>query len=467
MRRQMRRWLPRCTNVLILWTMSTLASSTPCQAQSAAPRAERFDALVQAAMKDETVGVAVAVTFRGELVYAKAFGLANVETKEPVTLDTVWTPSQLSEIYSAAVAASLSRDAVLALDVPIATYWPALRPPLGRATIRQLFQHRAGIKDDHIDHALLDAEALKRYALSCDVDCVIAEPGYVESFSSRSGNIAAAVIEQTTGRSFSDLLDERVFKPMGFTRSSLSILHAATQSIAQGHRMGSSGVEVVRPIALDWVGWPTTSVFTSMSEGIAFIGALVNEGRWQGRQVFSSGTVAETLSLLFRASGSGAFRSRTGWAGIRGITTVIPEERYGFLMFVNGPAKKDVIETVTSAAQAIWPESAVASPGAPAAGAAAVTTKISEKEVIELTGVYRNEWVVRLEWRNGFLMFLDEGTSYRNPSDWIEVNRVSDTQLLLARPSTGYGPNLTVVRSASGTVTHIVHGGRALRKEPY
>ncbi len=456
---------PRCVNVLIRWTLITLAGVTPCLAQTEASRSERFDALVQAAMKDETVGVAVAVIAHGELVYQKAFGLANVETREPVTLDTVWAPSQLSEAYSAAVAASLAKDGKLALDEPVATYWPALNPLLARVTIRQLFQHRAGIIDDHIDYALLDAGALKRYALSCNADCIIAEPGYIQSFSSRTANIAAAVVEQATGTSFDDLLSARVFKPLAFTRSSLSILQVATQSIALGHRMGSSGVEVVRPLALNWVGWPTTSVFTSIREGIAFVGALVNEGKWQGRQVLPSGVVAETLSLMPRSAGARTFESSSGWAGIRALYIFIPEERYGFLMFVNGPSQKNVIVPVLVAAAAIWPESAVASLVTPVDRTPPITTKITEKEATELTGVYRNEWKVRLEWRSGALMFLDEGTRFRNPSGWIDVDRLSDNQLLLAEPRIAYGPNLTVVRSASGQVTHIVHGGRALRKE--
>jgi hypothetical protein len=102
---------------------------------------------------------------------------------------------------------------------------------------------------------------------------------------------------------------------MGFTRTSLSILRVATQPIAQGHREGAAGLEVVRPLALNWVVWPTSSVFTSVSEGISFIGALVNEGEWNGRQVFAKSLVTETLSLL--QSREGTFTSQTRWAGIQ------------------------------------------------------------------------------------------------------------------------------------------------------
>ena len=450
-------------NTVVLAIVSTIICLAPGWAQPAAAPEERFDELVRAEMKGERMGMAVAVVSQGRVVYAKAFGPANVETNQPVSMDSVWTPTMLSEIYGAVVVAALAREGVLALDEPIAKYWRELHPLVGRITIRQLFQHRGGIKDDHIDFPLLDAGSLKKYALSCDANCVIAEPGEVESFSSRSGNLAAAVAEQASGSNFGDLLDARVFKPMEFKRTSLSILQVATQPIAQGHRMGASGFEIVRPLALNWVGWPTTSVFTSVSEGISFIGALVNEGEWNGRQVFAKPLVSETLSLLPRRSG--AFTTTTGWAGIYGHHFFLPERKFGLLIFKNGPSKTTLLGSISSGARAIWlGESALASPSsvAPAVQAA----PLSESQATELAGVYRNEYVIRLEWREGSLRLFDEGTSYRKPdTEWIAVNRVSDTRYVLTKPHVPGGTDLSVVRSSNGAVTHILFSDRAFRKD--
>jgi CubicO group peptidase (beta-lactamase class C family) len=448
------------TKIVARAIMGAIVTLAPSWAQPTASPAERFEELVRAEMKDERMGMAVAVTSQGRVVYAKAFGPANLETNQPVSLDSVWTPTALSEIYSAVVVVTLAREGVLALDVPIAKYWGELHPLVGRITIRQLFQFRGGIKDDHIDFPLLDAGSLKRYALSCAANCIIAEPGEVESFSSRSGNLAAAVAEQASGKNFGDLLDARVFKPMEFKRTSLSILQVATQPIVQGHREGASGWEIVRPLALNWVGWPTTSVFTSVAEGISFIGALVNEGEWNGRQVFSKPLVSEILSLLARRSG--AFTATTHWAGIAGHHFFLPEKNFGLLIFTNGPSKSTLLRSISYGARAIWlGEAAPASP-APAVQAA----PLSEIQAAELTGVYRNEYVIRLEWREGSLRFFDEGTSYRKPTEWIAVNRVSDTRFVLAKPHVPYGSDLSLVLSTKGVVTHIMFGGRAFRKDP-
>lgn len=438
--------------------IACLLALTSCLAQDAASPAERFDERVRAEIKNENVGLAVAVVSHGQIVYAKGFGSANVETKQPVTVNTVWPITQLSEVYSAIAIAALAKDGVLSLDERIGKYWPQLNSQVGQVTIRQLLQHRAGIKDDHVDFPLLDAGALKKYVLSCDASWVIAEPGQLKSFSSRTGNIAAAVAEHVSGMEFNEILDSRVFRPMGFTRTSLSILQAATQSIAQGHRKGKAGLEVVRPLALNWVGWPTTSVFTSVSEGVSFIGALVNDGEYDGHQVFSQPLVADTLSLL----GTDSFTSSTRWAGIQSHYFFLPEKKFGILIFNNAPARNTLVSSISSSARVIWLGEI---PVGTSASSASEPIPVTKDQAKELVGVYRNEYLIRLEWREGSLMFHDEGTAYRKPTDWIAVKHLSDNRYLLDKPHLPYGTDLSLVRSDNGSVTHLMHARRAFRKE--
>jgi len=73
--------------------------------------------------------------------------------------------------------------------------------------------------------------------------------------------------------------------------------------------------------------------------------------------------------------------------------------------------------------------------------------------------------LITLKWKDGSLLFRDEGTSYRKPSDWIPMKRLSSDRYALDK-SLLYGVDLSVVRSANGTLTHIVYGNRAFRKEP-
>ena len=89
---------------------------------------------------------------------------------------------------------------------------------------------------------------------------------------------------------------------------------------------------------------------------------------------------------------------------------------------------------------------------------------VTEDQAKEMAGLYRNENLIRLEWKDGSLMFRDEGTSYRKPPDWIAMKHLSDSRYVLDK-SLLYGVDVSVVRSANGTLTHIVYGSRAFRKE--
>ena len=468
----MQKMMPRFPGLI----MSAIVALAPCLAQnSVSPqpqfdkqeldRQARFDKLVRAETSAAGhVGTAIAVVSGGRMVYAKAFGLANVETKEPLSLDHVWRSGSVARAYTSMVIASLAREGVLPLDQPVGTLWPELNPQLGRATIRQLLENRGGVRDEHVDYPLWAIGNLRKYALSFKSAAMIAEPGYIWSFSSPSGNLAAAVTEQVSGKDFGELLESRVFRPMEFTRTSLSILHIATEPIAQGHSRDAGNWHVVRPLASNIVGWPGNSIFTSVGEAITFIGALAGEGQWNGRQVFTKPAVADTLAFVKSGRNVGAvMQESTSWGGVATTFVLIPDKQFGLILFTNGGLGRTSPPSIIAGAREIWlGESApgTVSRSAPASHPVAVT----EAQAKELAGTFRNEYLIRLEWRDGSLMFRDEGTSYRKPSDWIPMKRLSDTRYVLDKSLT-YGTDLSVVRSPDGALTHIVYGSRAFQKQ--
>jgi hypothetical protein len=211
------------------------------------------------------------------------------------------------------------------------------------------------------------------------------------------------------------------------------------------------------------VGWPGNSIFTSVAEGITFLGALAEEGQWNGRQVFPKPAVADTIAFL-RSGGNGTavMQDATSWGGVATTFVLSPEKRFGMILFTNGGLSRTASAAMISGARAIWlgEEKDPESPRAPAGRPVPVT----EGQAKELAGLYRNEYLIRLEWKDGALMFHDEGTSYRKPSDWIPMKRVSDREYVLDRAHQ-YGTDVGVVRAADGTLTHIVYGGRAFHKE--
>jgi hypothetical protein len=150
------------------------------------------------------------------------------------------------------------------------------------------------------------------------------------------------------------------------------------------------------------------------------------------------------------------------WGGVATTFVLIPDKRFGLILFTNGGLSRTSSASIIAGAQATWLGESAAPVPAPAPSGRPVP--VTEEQAEELTGLYRNEYLIRLEWKDGSLMFRDEGTSYRKPSDWIAMKRLSDTRYVLDKLLL-YGTDLSVVRSANGTLTHIVYGSRAFRRE--
>ncbi len=125
----------------------------PPQAPSA--RLEQLDGIMQQAMEQYAVpGATLAVAKGGKLVYAKGFGIANLQTGERVTPQTLFNLASTTKTVSTLGILTLCDAGKLNLDAPL--YDVIGRPQLPnrpdprmyQVTIRQLLHHSAGWNDD-------------------------------------------------------------------------------------------------------------------------------------------------------------------------------------------------------------------------------------------------------------------------------------------------------------------------------
>lgn len=100
-------------------------------------------------MKAQNVpGVQVAVISGDRVVWQKGFGVANAETREPVTTDTLFRLGSTTKMFVAAAAIALVEQGKLDLHKPVGEYAKGLHPQIARLTLRQLLSHTAGLKDE-------------------------------------------------------------------------------------------------------------------------------------------------------------------------------------------------------------------------------------------------------------------------------------------------------------------------------
>lgn len=156
---------------------------------------------IQEEMKAQNVpGAQVAVISGDRVVWQKGFGVANVETNEAVTTETLFRLGSTTKMFVAAAAVTLAEQGKLNLNNPIGGYAKGLPPQIARLTLHQLLSHTAGLKDDAPMTGPLDETALAERVRGWNESMVFAEPGKVCSYSNPGYVLAGYVIEQVVQR---------------------------------------------------------------------------------------------------------------------------------------------------------------------------------------------------------------------------------------------------------------------------
>jgi len=202
------------------------AAVLPLAAQSAAVPTEKIDA-VFARWTNETPGCAVGVSRNGTPVVQKAYGMADLEHDVPNRPDTIFEAGSVSKQFTAAAVLLLAQDGKLSLDDPVRKHVPEL-PDYGHPlTIRHMLQHTSGLRDwgevaaiagwPRTTRAHSHAHALDIISRQKSLNFT---PGTQYSYSNSGYNLAAIIVSRVSGMSFADFSRQRIFEPLGMTRTS-------------------------------------------------------------------------------------------------------------------------------------------------------------------------------------------------------------------------------------------------------
>jgi len=195
------------------------AARAPAKQQDAGIEAQA-DAIVEAALKNgKYPGIAVIIARYGKPVYEKGFGVADLETAEAVSAQTVFPIGSVSKSFTALAAAQLVAAGKIDLDASIADYFDDLPEGWNAIKVRNLMNHTSGIFDYTNDPAI-QADPGKEYDFAQmrefweRVPLAFA-PGSQWSYSNSGYYLLGKIIEKASGLSYADYLEKNIFKPFG------------------------------------------------------------------------------------------------------------------------------------------------------------------------------------------------------------------------------------------------------------
>ncbi|MGH9457038.1 MAG: serine hydrolase domain-containing protein [Thermoanaerobaculia bacterium] len=163
-------------------------------------------------------GASVLVRHRGEILFARGFGLADLDANRAAESGTNYRLASVTKQFTAMASLLLVDDGVVRLDDPVSRWLDDLPPWGERVTIRHLLTHTSGV----LDYEDLIPEQQTEQVHDRDVldilrrhDATSFEPGSRYRYSNSGYALLALVVESASRKTFPDFLRGRIFEPLG------------------------------------------------------------------------------------------------------------------------------------------------------------------------------------------------------------------------------------------------------------
>jgi CubicO group peptidase (beta-lactamase class C family) len=162
----------------------------------------------------------VLVAVGGRVIYRKAFGEADFQSHQKLTLSMPSCLASVAKQFTAMIIMMLAERKKLNYDDLVSKYIPELPPYAGEITLRHLLTHTSSIPDVGdlgIDRpGLTDDELLKTLSKPSSYPF---KPGQKYRYSNTGYMLLSLIIERVSGQHYPDLLDQWIFKPLGMTNT--------------------------------------------------------------------------------------------------------------------------------------------------------------------------------------------------------------------------------------------------------
>ncbi|SDH45982.1 CubicO group peptidase, beta-lactamase class C family [Pedobacter terrae] len=292
--------------LLCLLAISSLAQS---KKQKTGDPLAGIDTLLNRILKDQQVaGFAVAVVKGDQIIYSKGFGYRDVESKKPVTPNTLFAIGSSTKSFTSALIGLQQKEGNLSFDGIATSYLPQLKfyndNMNNQITVRDMMCHRTG---------------LSRYDLSWFVfntsnrDSIIQRVRYMEptapvrakwQYNNFMFLAQGMIVEKLTGKTWEQNIKEKFFNPLEMSRSNTSILEFEKDNDASlPYTINDKGaIEKIDYYNIDGMG-PAGSINSSANDMTHWLKVWINGGTYKGKEILPASYIREAASSQMVISG--------------------------------------------------------------------------------------------------------------------------------------------------------------------
>lgn len=296
-------------------------------------------------------GYAAGVYYKGDILWTRAAGMADMKSNRPVRRDTPFRLASISKPLTATGILLLMQMRMIDLNDEVRKYCPAFPPKRHPITVAQLLGHLGGIrhyKDDDPADANNSIrfpniiEALKKFSS----DPLVHEPGSKFLYSTYGFNLAGCALEGAAGMPYEQWMRDKVFATVGMCNTVPDNNRGLSMRRALGYRKSPAGeIEDCMP-----------SDNTAKIPGGGFVSTVDDllrfaEGTY--RQRFLKSELTELMWTSGRLKSGAATGYGLGWSisrapegdreiyhtgGQQGASTILylrPEHQFAFVWLTN------------------------------------------------------------------------------------------------------------------------------------
>jgi CubicO group peptidase (beta-lactamase class C family) len=208
-----------------------LVIASACSKKAANPSEQlqaRLDSLFQAQLTPNGPGLTALVMIEDSVVYSKSYGVADLNTKEPISNKTLFNLGSISKTFVANGILMLRDEGKLSLEDSLIKYFPEFKNKdiARKVKIKHLLTHSSGLPDIRNVNAdtvfYLTANDAQNWHPVTQADTLVFEPGSQFEYSNPAYNGLALIIEKVSGQKWQDFIAERIFKPAGMMTSTIT-----------------------------------------------------------------------------------------------------------------------------------------------------------------------------------------------------------------------------------------------------
>jgi CubicO group peptidase (beta-lactamase class C family) len=275
------------------------------------------------------------------------YGMASLEWSIPNAPDVKFRLGSLTKQFTATLVLLLQQDGKLKIDDPVSKYLPDSPKTWEKITLANLLGHTSGIPN-FTDLKEFGVWRMSSHTVTEELAFfrdkpLDFEPGSKFAYSNSNYEVLGAVIERMSRKSYGELLQERIFEPLGMRDSGLDTDELVLAKRAEGYRPGKKGLEVARSESMT-ATWAAGSIYSTTGDLLKWERGLF------GGKVLSEASLKAMTTAGKGGYGSGVFVSEHGGlkvmehgGGIEGFNThlaYVPEKRIAVVVLsnVNGTA---------------------------------------------------------------------------------------------------------------------------------